>query len=151
MTSYVDDVILTLAEQTDEEVTKIPADYRTDEDEKENTVDYHTNEDVKEIISNYHIDEDKKENVVSYHIDEEVKEITADHHANKDGEENIVDSSQTKIIFRKMKSFYKKVRKDKRIGISYQRFKQLHDTIYVLHKVKLIETSIQVCKMAKKF
>ncbi|GFY39480.1 hypothetical protein TNIN_335451 [Trichonephila inaurata madagascariensis] len=54
-------------------------------------------------------DEDVKQNVI-YHTDEDVKE-------------NIVDSSQKKNIFKKMKSFFRKVGKDKRIGVSYQRFK----------------------------
>ncbi|GFU56692.1 hypothetical protein TNCV_1822251 [Trichonephila clavipes] len=53
--------------------------------------------------------EDAKENV-EYHTDEEV-------------EENTVDSSQKKNIFSKMKSLLKKVRTDKCIGVSYQRFK----------------------------
>ncbi|GFR04926.1 hypothetical protein TNCT_464401 [Trichonephila clavata] len=54
-------------------------------------------------------DEGAEENVY-YDTEEDVKE-------------NIVDSSQKKNIFRKMKSFFKKVRKDKRIGVSYQKFK----------------------------
>ncbi|GFQ71551.1 hypothetical protein TNCT_483141, partial [Trichonephila clavata] len=103
--------------QTDKEVKEISTDYHTDEDEKGNTVDYHTNEEGKVIHSNYHTDEDKKEITSNCHTDKDKKEEIADHHVDEDVKEN-VDSSQKKNIFRKMKSFFKKVQKDKRIGVS---------------------------------
>ncbi|GFY41974.1 hypothetical protein TNIN_313031 [Trichonephila inaurata madagascariensis] len=40
----------------------------------------------------------------------------------EDIEDNTVNSSQKKNIFRKIESFFKKVRNGKRIGVSYQRF-----------------------------
>ncbi|GFU56696.1 hypothetical protein TNCV_1822271 [Trichonephila clavipes] len=55
--------------------------------------------------------------------DNEVSKENVEYHTDEEVEENTVDSSQKKNIFRKMKSLFKNARKDKCIGVSYQRFK----------------------------
>ncbi|GFR11741.1 hypothetical protein TNCT_572701 [Trichonephila clavata] len=67
-------------------------------------------------------DEGAKENV-DYHTGEDVKENTIDNPTDEDMKENSVDSSEKKNIFRKVKLFLRKVRKNKRFGVSYQKFK----------------------------
>ncbi|GFQ82458.1 hypothetical protein TNCT_341331 [Trichonephila clavata] len=69
-----------------------------------------------------------------YHTEEEVKENTIDNNTDKDVKENTANSFQNKNIFRKMKSFLKKVRKNKRIHVSYQRFSTFNPSIYRFFK-----------------
>ncbi|GFX76965.1 hypothetical protein TNCV_2258281 [Trichonephila clavipes] len=58
----------------------------------------------------------------NYHFIPTSLNASRDNRVDENGQENFVESSRTKKVFRKGKSFFKRLRTDERHGFTYKRF-----------------------------